>query len=224
MPENETKVLEFEPREWKDDKEGGTPIDALALNRMEQGIADAIKGVNDVNLNLMTYLVESDGETAALDINGRPMPAPCYIFDKSEGKTWFDSGVDGEQRVSPFPTQADMQAVRDSLGQSLQRSLVEGASRTLTDLQLIDTNNLSHYNNAPAIVGTEDASRLTNSPVGQGAFYAYRIVMPIRSVNGGFHFLVLLFEFWPRCGRIWSSGWNCDTQSWSQAWKAVAGA
>lgn len=116
----EKDAIEYEPREWRDDRDGGTPIDAAALNRMERGIADAAKGVNDINATLATYLVESDGEHATLDVNGAAIKAPCYVYDKAEGKTWFDSGVEDEPRVAPFPTRAELQEVRDSVSQKVQ--------------------------------------------------------------------------------------------------------
>ena len=33
--------MAFEPKEWQDGVEGGTPVTADELNRIEQGIADA---------------------------------------------------------------------------------------------------------------------------------------------------------------------------------------
>lgn len=76
--------------------------------------------------------------------------------------------------------------------------------------------------NGPCILGTEDASKLANCPVKSGAFYAYRLVFPVKSERGAHHhYLVMLFEFWPSTGRIWAAGYNNDAKTWSQDWIAV---
>ena len=41
-------AIDYQTREWKDDQTGGTPIDAANLNRMEQGIANACAGVDEI--------------------------------------------------------------------------------------------------------------------------------------------------------------------------------
>lgn len=41
-------AIDYQTREWKDDQAGGTPIDAANLNRMEQGIANACAGVDEI--------------------------------------------------------------------------------------------------------------------------------------------------------------------------------
>ena len=47
--------MPYTPLEWKDGPEGGTPITAAALNRMEQGIVDAHTGVDAVLSAFNTY-------------------------------------------------------------------------------------------------------------------------------------------------------------------------
>lgn len=101
-------------------------------------------------------------------------------------------------------------------------SIANGAYKNLTDLMFIDTANPGGLNNGPCIVGVEDASKLTNSPVKSGAFYAYRLVFPMKGEHvNDFHYLVMLFEFWPMTGRIWTAGYNKDASSWTQEWIAI---
>lgn len=76
--------------------------------------------------------------------------------------------------------------------------------------------------NGPCILGTEDASKLVNCPVKSGAFYAYRLVFPVKSEHNAYHhYLVMLLEFWPSTGRIWAAGYNNDAKTWTQNWTAV---
>lgn len=116
MPEpskTQRQPLSFTATDWKDDKAGGTPITAAQLNRVEKGIADAVKGVNDANKRVLTFLVQSDGEHATQDINGAAITAPCQIYSIDEKKTWVDDGTGA--RIAPFATAEEMKTVRDSL-------------------------------------------------------------------------------------------------------------
>ena len=116
MPEpskTQRQPLSFTATDWKDDKTGGTPITAAQLNRVEKGIQDAVRGVNDINTRIMSYLVQSDGEHATQDANGAAIVPPCYVMDWSTKTTWFDNGTD--PRFTPFATAEEMKAVRDSL-------------------------------------------------------------------------------------------------------------
>lgn len=42
-------AINYEAAEWKDGQQGGTPIDAAALNKMENGISEACAGVDQLN-------------------------------------------------------------------------------------------------------------------------------------------------------------------------------
>ena len=114
------------------------------------------------------------------------------------------TAIDAE--LSDKATKSELKAVQDSLSQSLLASIAAGSSRRITDLKSIDTRNPGGGANAPGVAAVEDASALVNSPVKSGAFYAYRLVMPIESQGAGrWHFLVLLLEFWPLAGRVWAA-------------------
>ena len=131
------------------------------------------------------------------------------------------TAIDAE--LSDKATKSELKAVQDSLSRSLLASIAAGSSRRITDLKSIDTRNPGGGANAPGVAAVEDASALVNSPVKSGAFYAYRLVMPIESQGAGrWHFLVLLLEFWPLAGRVWAAAWNCDRGNWQQEWTAVA--
>ena len=104
-------TISYRPTAWKDDRAGGTPITAEQLNRIERGVADAAAGVNALNRLPMTYLVASDGEHATQDEGGTAIAAPCYVYDKGAGRTWFDAG-DGSGRVAPFATAEEVAALR----------------------------------------------------------------------------------------------------------------
>lgn len=124
MPEpskTQRQPLSFTATDWKDDKAGGTPITAAQLNRVEKGIQDAVRGVNDINTRIMSYLVQSDGEHATQDANGAAIVPPCYIMDWSTKTTWFDNGTD--PRFTPFATAEEMKAVRDSLSRKMDRDV-----------------------------------------------------------------------------------------------------
>ena len=127
MPEpskTQRQPLSFTATDWKDDKAGGTPITAAQLNRVEKGIADAVKGVNDANKRVLTFLVQSDGEHATQDINGAAITAPCQIYSIDEKKTWVDDGTGA--RIAPFATAEEMKTVRDSLSRTKFGDGVEG--------------------------------------------------------------------------------------------------
>lgn len=68
--------------------------------------------------------------------------------------------------------------------------------------------------NRPQIIATEDASTLNSSPVTSGAFYAYRITYPMKSVGGHYKVVVELHEAYPNAGRIWKTAYNPDYSSW----------
>lgn len=129
MPEpskTQRQPLSFTATDWKDDKAGGTPITAAQLNRVEKGIADAVRGVNDINTRIMSYLVQSDGEHATQDANGAAIVPPCYIMDWSTKTTWFDNGTD--PRFTPFATADEAAKLRDSLSRFESRFETHGTN------------------------------------------------------------------------------------------------
>ena len=100
-------AINYEAREWRDDEIGGTEIDSTALNHMEQGISEACAGVDLLNSKLLTYLVESEGDTAEQDVNGAAILEPCYVYDIEKGTVYFAPGG-GAQRIAPFPTAGEV--------------------------------------------------------------------------------------------------------------------
>ena len=96
-------AINYESQEWVNDSTGATPINDDALNHMEGGISDACAGVDELSSKLLTYLVESDGDTAGQDVNGNDIVEPCTIYDKEKGVIYFAPGG-GEPRTIPFAT------------------------------------------------------------------------------------------------------------------------
>lgn len=153
MPEpskTQRQPLSFTATDWKDDKAGGTPITAAQLNRVEKGIADAVKGVNDANKRVLTFLVQSDGEHATQDINGAAITAPCQIYSIDEKKTWVDDGVGA--RIAPFTTAEEMKSVRDSLSHTVSKT----DSTKEASVGLGDSFNLMHIR-AYSAIGEHEA-------------------------------------------------------------------
>lgn len=76
----------------------------------------------------------------------------------------------------------------------------------------------------PGSVAMEDASTLINSPMREGAFYAYREVffLPNRGVVGNTYgkTIIRLTEAYPVSGRIWTNVYNTDSNDWT-GWKST---
>ena len=117
----EQTAIDYESLEWKDDAAGGTPIEAAALNRMEQGIADACAGVDQLRTKrLPTYLVAQDGDTATQDLYLETILGPCLILDLAERATYYDNGEDGEGHERTLITSgSDIDDLRDSLSRAI---------------------------------------------------------------------------------------------------------
>ena len=95
----------------------------------------------------------------------------------------------------------------------------KASQNTFSNLRIIDTS--GSYNTdqmKTGCVATEDASELSDSPVTEGAFYAWRELfwIPNASKNGGGKFIVRLTEAYPIAGRIWITAYNTDMSEWSQ--------
>ena len=103
---------------------------------------------------------------------------------------------------------------------SKKQNFCKGRDRLLTDVFIIDFKNPAGESNSYGVIATEDASKLLNSPVTDGAFYAYREVLTIKSASKDYKVIVRLTEAYPSPGRIWIRMYNPDTSNWS-GWKVI---
>lgn len=103
---------------------------------------------------------------------------------------------------------------------SKKQNFCKGSDRLLTDVLIIDFKNPKGESNSYGVIATEDASKLLNSPVTDGAFYAYREVLTIKSASKDYKVIVRLTEAYPSPGRIWIKMYNPDTSNWS-GWKVI---
>lgn len=113
--------IAYEPtKEWQDFQTGGTRIDAVDLNNMEQGISDACAAVDELRTKrLPTYLVATGGDEATQDVYQEAILGPCLIVDLSTATTYYDNGEDGEgHERTKLTSGSDIDALRDSLSQT----------------------------------------------------------------------------------------------------------
>lgn len=103
---------------------------------------------------------------------------------------------------------------------SKKQNFCKGSDRLLTDVLIVDFKNPTGESNSYGVIATEDASKLLNSPVTDGAFYAYREVLTIKSASKDYKVIVRLTEAYPSPGRIWIKMYNPDTSNWS-GWKVI---
>lgn len=103
---------------------------------------------------------------------------------------------------------------------SKKQNFCKGSDRLLTDVLLIDFTNPTGESNSYGVIATEDASKLLNSPVTDGAFYAYREVLTIKSVPKDYKVIVRLTEAYPSPGRTWIKAYNPNISDWSD-WKVI---
>lgn len=103
---------------------------------------------------------------------------------------------------------------------SKKQNFCKGSDRLLTDVLIIDFKNPAGESNSYGVIATEDASKLLNSPVTDGAFYAYREVLTIKSASKDYKVIVRLTEAYPSPGRIWIKMYNPDTSNWS-GWNVI---
>ena len=103
---------------------------------------------------------------------------------------------------------------------SKKQNFCKGSDRLMTDVLIIDFKNPTGESNSYGVIATEDASKLLNSPVTDGAFYAYREVLTIKSASKDYKVIVRLTEAYPSPGRIWIKMYNPDTSNWS-GWKVI---
>lgn len=103
---------------------------------------------------------------------------------------------------------------------SKKQNFCKGSDRLLTDVLIIDFTNPTGESNSYGVIATEDASKLLNSPVTDGAFYAYREVLTIKSAPKDYKVIVRLTEAYPSPGRTWIKAYNPNTSNWS-GWKVI---
>lgn len=91
--------IKFAMKTWKDAVSGGTPITAAELNRIEKGISDTAKGVNELgdSVSRVQFAQEgtvfrvsytADDGVLQLSITGTPV---SVWFDKKRGIGIWDS-------------------------------------------------------------------------------------------------------------------------------------
>lgn len=112
--------IAYEPtKEWQDFQTGGTRIDAVDLNSMEQGISDACNAVDELRTKrLPTYLVAQDGDTATQDLYMEDILGPCLILDLATRTTYYETGGDEEGHRKAITSGADIDELRDSLSRT----------------------------------------------------------------------------------------------------------
>lgn len=103
---------------------------------------------------------------------------------------------------------------------SKKQNFCKGSDRLLTDVLQIDFTNPTGESNSYGVIATEDASKLLNSPVADGAFYAYREVLTIKSASKNYKVIARLTEAYPSPGRTWIKAYNPDISDWSD-WKVI---
>lgn len=131
-----------------------------------------------------------------------------------------------------MPTMQSVKAKIQGINQSLtllnegiqavskKQNFCKGSDRLLTDVLQIDFTNPTGESNSYGVIATEDASKLLNSPVTDGAFYAYREVLTIKSVPKDYKVIVRLTEAYPSPGRTWIKAYNPNISDWSD-WKVI---
>lgn len=155
----------------------------------------------------------------------------CEDGTDVETKVGAIKGITTSTNVSETGYAADAKTVSEinqSLGLlregiqavSKKQNFCKGSDRLLTDVLLIDFTNPTGESNSYGVIATEDASKLLNSPVTDGAFYAYREVLTIKSVPKDYKVIVKLTEAYPSPGRTWIKAYNPNISDWSD-WKVI---
>ena len=100
-----------------------------------------------------------------------------------------------------------------SVGRNAFTAGATNAIRDTLNVNYFDPDSQANY---PAVIATEDASTIKNCPVRSGAFYAYRLALPITGTlpDRKFKVAVVLFEAHPSPGRIWANAYNPDSGNW----------
>ena len=146
-------------------------------------------------------------------VNNGTTTAANTILDGRMGKTLADKDANLQSQIT---------TINSALVEDEKYLNNHASNNKITDLLAInpDGNYGSDYMK-PGCIGTEDASQITNCPISQGAFYAWREVLFIPNDNsryGGKH-IVRLTEAYPLSGRIWIISYNTDTSTWDDQWQ-----
>lgn len=197
---------------WFDDIKGQLSEDAAGNLQKQIGTLEALKTEVKTNLvNALNWVVDkTSGVIAKLGsadiskigdgtVTGAIVNNKEAIEDVSQSLGLLSEGI---------------QAV------SKKQNFCKGSDRLLTDVLIIDFKNPTGESNSYGVIATEDASKLLNSPVTDGAFYAYREVLTIKSASKDYKVIVRLTEAYPSPGRIWIKMYNPDTSNWS-GWKVI---
>lgn len=153
---------------------------------------------------------------------------------------WVNKALTADDIVNNFTTTVAGKALDARAGKTLDEKITESNGNLVYTQQFIPetaknniiTNllniNINGVMNEPCMhpgsVATEDASTLINSPMREGAFYAYREVffLPNRGVVGNTYgkTIIRLTEAYPVSGRIWTNVYNTDSNDWT-GWKSI---
>lgn len=87
--------IKFAMKTWKDAVSGGTPITAAELNRIEKGISDTAKGVNDLGdsvsrsgIGLVQFSYTASSGHCDIRFSNSPIK---FFFCENEIGLWDDS-------------------------------------------------------------------------------------------------------------------------------------
>ena len=197
---------------WFDDIKGQLSEDAAGNLQKQIGTLEALKTEVKTNLvNALNWVVDkTSGVIAKL--------GSADISKIGDG-TLTGAIVNNKEAIEDISQSLGLlsegiQAV------SKKQNFCKGSDRLLTDVLIIDFKNPTGESNSYGVIATEDASKLLNSPVTDGAFYAYREVLTIKSASKDYKVIVRLTEAYPSPGRIWIKMYNPDTSNWS-GWKVI---
>ena len=153
---------------------------------------------------------------------------------------WVNKALTADDIVNNFTTTVAGKALDARAGKTLDEKITESngnlvytqqfipeiaKNNIITDLLNININGVMNEPYMyPGSVATEDASTLKNSPMREGAFYAYREVffIPNQGIVGNTYgkTIIRLTEAYPVSGRIWTNVYNTDSNDWT-GWKSI---
>ena len=153
---------------------------------------------------------------------------------------WINKALTADDIVNNFTTTVNGKALDARAGKTLDEKITESngnlvytqqfipeiaKNNIITDLLNININGVMNEPYMyPGSVATEDASTLKNSPMREGAFYAYREVffIPNQGIVGNTYgkTIIRLTEAYPVSGRIWTNVYNTDSNDWT-GWKSI---
>ena len=156
----QTEIGYAPTKSWQDFQTGGTRVDAADLNNMEQGIADACSGVDELRTKrLPTYLVASGGDTATQDVYSADILGPCLIVDLATATTYYDNGEDDDAHErTKLVSGADIDSLRDSVSQCAQSRRGALLDITYANLQTLNPGCYSVGNGSSTVAGDPTGS------------------------------------------------------------------